>query len=232
MGVGHEMGNQIARWGWVLMMGVSMSTNAGLFGFGSTSWNEEVLLHDGQKIIVQRSQTYKGRSELGQPAPIGEHTISFNLPNTNKIITWISEYDEDLGRTNFNLLALHVLNGTPYIVASPNLSLSYKKWGRPNPPYVIFKYDGKVWQRIQLKEFPAEFKTINLVISTLTYRKKLSGQALINFETVNELNGNSGPEEYKSILRTPLEHWKPRPVYSGPKAPHPIPPPSMTDGKR
>lgn len=188
-----------------------MNTNAGLFGFGEDNWNEEVLLHDGSKLIVKRTQSYGGRHEIGQPTPIKEHTITFTLPNTNKTITWTSEYGEDLGRTNFNLLAVHVLNGVPYIVASPNLSLSYNKWGRPNPPYVFFKYDSEMWQRIQLNEFPAEFKTINLVISTSTYRKILSGQALIHAETVNELNGSSGPEEYKTILRTPLDHWKSRP---------------------
>ena len=154
---------QITKLGLLLMMGVSLSAEAGLFGFGGTSWKEEVLLHDGQKIIVKRSQSYGGRGEVGQ-SPIKEHTISFELPNSNKTIIWVSEYGEDLGRTNFNLLAVHVLNGTPYIVASPNLCLSYNKWGRPNPPYVFFKYDGKEWQRIQLAEFPAEFKTINVAL--------------------------------------------------------------------
>lgn len=209
--VDHEMGKQIARWIWLLMMGVSMNAHAGLFGFGDTSWKEEVLLHDGQKIIVQRSQTYKGRSELGQPAPIGEHTIRFSLPGSSNTITWNSEYSEDIGRTNFNLLALHVLNGTPYIVASPNLSLSYQKWGRPNPPYVIFKYDGKVWQRIPLEELPLEFKNINLVISTLSDAKKLSSLGFVSAEIVKQLNRELTQEEYKTIHRTPLDHWKPRP---------------------
>ena len=37
-----------------LTMGMSMNADAGLFGFGGDSWKEEVLLHDGQKIILQR----------------------------------------------------------------------------------------------------------------------------------------------------------------------------------
>lgn len=196
-----------------------MSANAGIFGFGETNWKEEVLLHDGKKIIVERSQIIKGRRELGQPAPIGEHTITFNLPNSNKVLTWTSEYDEDLGRTNFNLLAAHVLNGTPYIVAFPNLSLSYKKWGQPNPPYVIFKYDGKAWQHIPLKELPLEFENINLVISTLSDAKKLSSLGFVSAEMVKQLNSGLTQEEYKTIHRAPLDHWKPRPVHSGPKAP-------------
>src|SRR5476649_1589502 len=114
---------QIAKLGLLLMMGVSMSTNAGLLGFVGDSWKEEVLLHDGSKMIVKRSKSYGERHEIGQPPPIKEHTISFTLPDSTKAITWTSEYGEDIGRANFNLLAVHVLNGTPYVVASPNLSV-------------------------------------------------------------------------------------------------------------
>ena len=151
----------------VLTLGVSMNADAGLFGFDGDSWKEEVLLHDGGKIIVNRSQSYGGRHEIGQPSPIKEHTITFTLPGSNEIIAWTSEYSKDLGRTNFNLLAVHALNGTPYIVAAPNLCLSYNKWDRPNPPYVFFKYDGKAWQRIPLEAFPAEFTTINVALDIL-----------------------------------------------------------------
>ena len=147
----------------VLTLGVSMNA----YGFGGDSWKEEVLLHDGSKMIVKRSQSYGGQHEIGQPPPIKEHTISFMLPSTKETITWTSEYGEDIGRTNFYLLAVHVLNGTPYIVASPYLCLSYNKWGRPNPPYVFFKYDGKAWQRIPIEEFPAEFTTINVALDIL-----------------------------------------------------------------
>lgn len=134
---------QIMKRGLWLLLGVSLNACAGLFGFGGDSWKEEVLLHDGQKMIVERSQSYGGRSEPGQSGPIKEHTIRFMLPGASQAISWTSEFGEDLGRTNFNLLAVHVLNGTPYVVAEPNLCLSYNKWGRPNPPYVFFKYSNR-----------------------------------------------------------------------------------------
>lgn len=191
--------------GLFLLMGVSMNTNAGLFGFGGTSWKEEVLLHDGQKIIVERSQSYGGRSEPGQSGPIREHAISLTPPGSSKTITWTSEYGEDLGRTNFNLLAVHVLNGTPYIVASPNLCLSYNKWGRPNPPYVFFKYDGNAWQRIALEAFPVEFKTINVVLSIQKFQAdQLSSTGLTSAEKVKELNAHIERPERKTIVREAL----------------------------
>jgi hypothetical protein len=176
------------------------------YGFGGDSWKEEVLLHDGSKIIVTRSQTYGGRHEIGQPSPIKEHTIHFILPNTNKTITWVSEYGEELGRTNFHLLAVHVLNGTPYIVAEPNLCLSYNKWGRPNPPYVFFKYDGTAWQRIPLEVFPPEFTTINVALSIIGREvANLMRQGVVSSEKIKELNYRTVNPDHKTILREPVK---------------------------
>lgn len=193
---------QITKLGFLLMMGVSMNTDAGVFGLGGTSWKEEVLLHDGSKIIVKRSQSYGGSHEIGQPPPVKEHTITFMLPNSNKAIRWTSEYGEDVGRANFDLLAVHVLKGTPYIVASPSLCLSYNKWGRPNPPYVFFKYDGKEWQRIPITEFPAELKTLNVVIylGSLDVEVMVK-QGLVSAESVNKRNSELPQPEFKTILR-------------------------------
>lgn len=202
------IGKQITKLGLLLlMMGVTMSADAGFFELGGTSWKEEVLLHDGHKIIVKRSQNYGGRHEIGQSSPVKEHTITFDLPDSGKAISWTSEYGDDLGRTNFNLLALHILNGTPYLVTEPNLCLSYNKWGRPNPPYVIFKYEGKEWQRVALSEFPAEFKTINLIVNNgreedIKALERKSG--FVSAEDVKKINSSLTQPEYKTILRKAL----------------------------
>jgi hypothetical protein len=171
----------------------------------ATTWKEEVLLHDGSTIIVTRSQGYGGRHEIGQKPPIREQEITFTVPSNNKTFTFKSEFSEDVGRANFILLALHIQNDTPYIVASPNLCLSYNKWGRPNPPYVVFKHDGKAWQRIPLTELPAEFKDINLVIETKNKEKILTAQPHVTAELVKKVNGNLTQPEYKGILREPVK---------------------------
>lgn len=190
----------------VLTLGVSMNA----YGFGGDSWKEEVLLHDGGKIVVERSQSYGGQHEIGQPPPIKEHTITFMLPGSAKRITWTSEYGEDIGRTNFYLLAVHVLNSKSYIVASPNLCLSYNKWGRPNPPYVFFKYDGKEWQRIPLEEFPAEFTTINVALDILGREvKNLVSLGVVSSEKIKELNHHTTILEYQTILREPVKLGSP-----------------------
>lgn len=181
---------------------------SGFLGFGGTSWKEEVLLHDGSKIVVERSQSYGGRHEIGQSSPVKEHTITFELPVSHKTMRWTSEYGKDLGRTNFNLLALHILGDTPYLVVEPNLCLAYNKWGRPNPPYLIFEYDGKIWQRIQLSELPSEFKTINLIVNNgreEDIEKAARRLGHVPSEGVDLINSSLRQPEYRSILREPIK---------------------------
>jgi len=204
MKMNHRWSKQIAKLGFLLMMGASMNADAGFLGFGGTNWKEEVLLHDGSKIVVKRSQSYGGRHEIGQSGTIKEQEITFTLPNTDKILTFKDEYDENIGGRNFLLLALHLLNGTPYIVAKPWLCLAENKWGRPSPPYVFFKHDGKLWQRIPVAELPVEFKTINLIVDTKGDEKAITAQLIVTVDLVKKLNGDS-----KTIQRDAVRYEGP-----------------------
>lgn len=171
---------------------------------GADSWKEEVLLHDGQKIIVERSQTYGGRAEVGQPLPAKEHTIRFTVPNSRSMVAWTSEYSEDLGRTDFNLLALHILQSTPFLIVEPNLCLSYNKWGRPNPPYVFFKFADWRWQRVGIADVPMEFKTINLIVNTSRLsdiREASQKSGFVSAEAISRINASLRQTELKEILR-------------------------------
>jgi hypothetical protein len=178
-----------------------------VFMFNDTaSWKEEVVLHDGTKIVVKRFQKHKGRHELGQPVPIGDHGITFTIPGSKESITWKDEYSQDVGGANFIMLALHIKNDTPYIVASPTACLEYNKWGRPNPPQVYFRFDGNTWQRIPLAELPAEFKNINLVINASAHEKELVKKGVASAEMIRKLNSSLEKDPgYNTILRTPLE---------------------------
>ena len=212
----------------VVTLAMAASASAcGFLGFGGTSWKEEVLLHDGSKIVVKRSQTYRGRHEIGQSVPVGEHTIEFKLPDSGKSYSWTSEYQEDLGRTEFNLLALHVSRGTPYLIAEPNLCLAYNKHGRPNPPYVIFKHDGAAWQRIQIGDLPKEFETINLIVNKGRENEiaRLARQrGYVPAADIARLNVPLTQPQYSSIRREALPEaqlcpdWS-SPRYTSPKAP-------------
>lgn len=188
----------------ILTMGASMNAMAELFGFGGTSWKEEVLLHDGSKIIVERWHKRGGRHEITSGPPVKEQSITFMVPGTTKPITWRDEYSNDVGSANFEPLALHIQDGTPYLITTPYGCLAYNKWGRPNPPYVIFKHDGEAWQRISLAELPLMIKTINIVIDTSNNEKKLDKQGQISVADVERMNRDYRQPELRSIVREPL----------------------------
>ena len=212
---------QMMKFGLILMMGVSMSADAGLFGFGSTSWKEEVLLHDGSKIIVRRTVERGGRHEIGQQLPIKEQSLSFTLPGTNEQVTWEDKFTEDVGGANFLPMQLEIRKDTAYLVVYPMGCLSYNKWGRPNPPYVVFKYQGKAWQRITLQELPAEFKMPNLIFSSPDDEAKKAGQRIVSAESIKALYEGYRQPEFKTILREALPQeacasWK----FRGFKAPN------------
>lgn len=189
----------------VLLVGVIGTVSSFLWFSKSDSWKEEVLLHDGKIIVVNRWQNYGGRHEIGQSPSIKDHSVTFSLPTSGKTITWKDEYSQDVGGANFNVLALHILNDISYIVASPTACLEYNKWGRPNPPYVIFKHDGKEWRRIPFSDLPKEFKEINLVINSYVHAKKLPPVQLVTTDMVKKLNKSLKQPEFKTIIRSPLE---------------------------
>lgn len=188
----------------ILTMGSVISANAGLFGLGGTRWKEEVLLHDGSRLVVERYKMRQGRHEVGQKSPTGEQSIEFTVSDASRSLTWRDEYSEDVGSANFILTALHILDGTPYVVTTNYGCLSYNKWGRPNPPYVVFKHDGKAWQRISLTELPAEFKTINLIVNDSReedIERAAKELGYVSAEDVRKINSSLPQPEYRSIVR-------------------------------
>jgi hypothetical protein len=184
----------------------SLNACAGLSGLGGTSWKEEVLLHDGRKIIVERTLERGGRHEIGQRSGATKETLAFTMPGTNQTITWNDTYSEDIGSSNFNLLMLEIANGSAYLVASPMGCLSYNKWGRPNPPYVVFNYQGTAWSRIPLAELPAELTAPNLVISSPDNAAEKASGGVISVETIKQLNGRARRAEHKTIVREAIDN--------------------------
>lgn len=216
----------------VMTLGVSMSA----YGFGGQRWKEEVRLHNGTTLILERSQTRGGRHEIGQEVPIAEHKISFILSETRETVTWETKRGLDANESILILLALDVIKGVPYIATHPAGSVAYKKWDSPNPPYVFFKYDGKVWQRVPLEEFPGEIKEANVVIGILTHARHLDTHSgIVSAEEVKKINEearNPSVRYLRLFVRTPLDDWKARPEHKGPKASHPIIPPAATGDKK
>lgn len=188
-----------------ILTGVSSMNACGFFD--TSSWKEEVLLHDGSKIIVKRWEKLGGLRKLDQRPLIQEYSVSFKLPGTNKTVIWKDGPTGDIQRANFDPVALHIKDNLPYLITTTYGCLAYNKWGRPNPPYVIFKFEGDKWKRIQLSEFPPEFKTVNLIINTteITDENIIFRPGLFTAEKVKELNKGLTQEIYKTIVRTPFK---------------------------
>jgi len=198
----------------VSTLGVSMNA----YATDIFTWKEEVLLHDGKKIIVERSDTYDSsmNHEIGQGAPLAEHKTTFMIPGTSKTVIWKSDNHPSPDPDSLHLLVFDFLDGVPYVATTPRGSFAYQKWGRPNPPYVFFKYVGE-WKRVSLEEFPEQFK-INVVVHSLQhepYKKKVMAEnrdhGFVRSQTVAEINREPGSsKEYYSIIRTPIDYGPPR----------------------
>lgn len=193
----HSLWRAFRTIGLALTLGMSMSACA----MGGASWKEEVLLHDGQKIVVGRSIERGGRHEIGQQPPVKEESLSFTVPGTNDRVLWKSEYSEDIGYADFGPLLVDVLRKTAYVVAAPIGCLSYNKWGRPNPPYIVFKYQNNTWNRIALQELPTEIKTPNLIFSSPDNEVEKLGKSFVSAAMVRHANSDLTQPEYKTILR-------------------------------
>jgi hypothetical protein len=98
-------------------------------------------------------------------------------------------------------MLVDVHQGIAYVVANPMGCLAYNKWGRPNPPYVIFKHEGKEWKRIPLQELPAEIRTPNLILSLPDEKAKQIGKNPVPAEAIQKIVRDTFQPEYKNILR-------------------------------
>lgn len=193
--------------GLVVTLGASMNAEAGLFGH-TMSWKEEVLLHDGSKIIAERHYNLGGYPAIeSQERAALDVTVTFNLPGTNKKITWKTDYDQAKPESNsLNLIRLDVVKGVPYIATYPAGCIAYNKWGRPNPPQILFKYENDQWKRITLAELPSELINTHANVIVGQPAAKLL-KPFYTVEGVNAENRDIDEGPYKTILRDAVKSW-------------------------
>lgn len=219
----------------VLTLGVSMNA----YATSTFTWKEEVLLHDGKKIIVERSDTYdfSMNHEIGQGPPLAEHKTTFMIPGTSKTVIWKSDNRPTADPDSLHLLALDFLDDVPYVATTSASCVAYNKWKRPNPPYVFFKYaDG--WKHISLEEFPEKFK-INVIVTGRKMDSPKISEADKKFgfvpaQTVTAINREPGAsKEFYTLFREPIDLFGRCPEYgSGFKAPFPITPSNTIEEKK
>ncbi len=131
---------------------------------GSRNWREEVQLSDNRIVVIDRYDKLgnpldqePGNWEFGPPV-IG-FVLRIPVEGPERSVTWESG-------PRLIPLALGVKGRQLYLAATPNTCAAYDQLGRPVPPYVFFKYEGKEWQRILVEEFPDDISTTNLLQGT------------------------------------------------------------------
>ena len=171
-----------------------------------TSWKEEVLLHDGRVVIIERSVERGGRYVIGGKPPYKEQRLSFTMPDTNQKIIWEDHFSPELGMANFLPRLIDIHSNIPYLVVTPMGCLSYNKWGRPNPPYVVFQYVDNRWQRIPVSELPDEIKIPNMIASMPDTVVEQSGTRFMTKEMIQKIISNYRQVKgSQTILREPIE---------------------------
>lgn len=189
----------------IVVLVASATANAGLFGFGGTSWQEEVLLYDGTKIVADRSVSRGGPHEIGQRGSYTKQTLAFTHPATGKRIIWEDKATPDLGTSSFLPMALDIYQGEVYLVANPMGCLAYNKWGRPNPPYVVFKLSDNNWIRVTLDELPTETKAPNLIFSSPDTEVERLGRRFVDAETIKRIVKEYSQPRNRTISREEVE---------------------------
>ncbi|MEJ2346233.1 MAG: hypothetical protein P8090_12625 [Gammaproteobacteria bacterium] len=199
-----------------------------------------MVLHNAKRVIVERSQTVdpRGLREIGQGPPLSEETLVFTLPDGKKV-----RWHADFGRgyeDNLSPLVLDIVDGTPYLVTYPTRCHAYNKWGRPNPPYVYFRYGGRRWRRIGLNAVPPISREANLLIGGYrSWEPQLTAAQrnaeYLSADEIQKLHQQMSPDTLylRRIMRKPIkggpvggcpDYSSPR--YMRPIAPHPIDPKS------
>lgn len=180
------------------------------------------MLHSGERLIVEREVQLAGRHEIGQRPPIKEQTLTFRMPSDDQQVTWTDSFAPELGTANFLPMMLEIHSTGTYLVVHPMGCLSYNKWGRPNPPYVLFRHQQGGWQRVELSRLPVELNVPNLVFSSPEEQAERLSTSLVSAQDIKKLYAGYRQAEFREILRRPVSP-EPCPTYSsGPKAPNPI----------
>lgn len=167
-----------------------LSACVGIGAGGSRSWKEQVILPNGQELIVERSHTLGNRfdrelSAINAPPGATDYVVTVPLPDGRKV-SWEAKHKDLIP------MAVAVGSGSAYVLASPSCA-TFQKLGSPEPPFILFKYEGTRWIRTTIDEFPEGITEANLLIATDGLRAVNEfDKGVVTAKAVKRLNeGNS-----------------------------------------
>lgn len=160
-------------------------------------WKEEVRLHDGRIIVVERWAKRGGRSEPGQPPMALWSEIKAKNSVTGAEVVW--REDSASGAYVFDFVGEHA-----YLAAAVGLYPACKKYDFPKMNFVFFKYDGE-WKRISYDEFPPMLDT-NLFLGAWHAERLGLLEPVMTLEKQNAYNQKNRYGEYS--MRRLVENAK------------------------
>src|SRR5271157_2920713 len=85
-----------------IFIGVTNMNACGFLGIGGTEkWKEEVLLHDGSKIVVDLFFHLGSKTTIdSRERQALDETVSFILPGSNKKVTWKTDFRDSMSDPN------------------------------------------------------------------------------------------------------------------------------------
>jgi hypothetical protein len=162
----------------VLCVFIGMSLLSSCLGKSTYRWKEEVQLHDGRVIVIERSvRTGEVPVEIGQPPGESDYTLRFETED-GKAVTW------EAGKW-FDPMILDFFKGVPYVVATGRKGVAYERHGCPKPPYFVFRLNAGSWERIYYEELPKPVRLANLYSSPT--RKDRFGAVRSGFVTAENV---------------------------------------------
>jgi hypothetical protein len=127
-------------------------------------WTEDVRLPDGRVVTLTRYQEFKGPHELGAPPTESDYWFEFKHPDTGQVVRWQSDRD-------LSTMALMMDGKLPVLLVMPNFGGVYRN-NCPNPPYLLFKFDG-AWKQIPVTEIPVKRFRVNMTFGPTDSRREI-----------------------------------------------------------
>lgn len=125
-------------------------------GKKTIEWKQEAPLVDGRVVVVERISKQTGRLFPENVSLEYEQTLAFVHPDTQETIRWTLP-------KGLLPAALDFDGSTAYYLLHAYTVADYNKWGCPNPPWLVYRYERGEWNRVPLEQLPAKITERNLI---------------------------------------------------------------------
>lgn len=177
--------------------------SACLDGRKTVEWKQEVPLHDGRVIVLERISKQTGTLFPENVSLEYEQTLTFVHPDTQERIRWTLPKGLQPAAMTFE-------GGTPYYLLKVYTVRDYNAWECPNPPWLLYRYGQGAWQRVPFELLPEKVVTRNLVAMQKEVKKYLDDGYLSRQEQEAYWSG-----DFYSRLSHPISREKVNPIGKG-----------------